>query len=108
MSCEALFQHMRPEIVIFSDGAKAYSTQETTDWYGRRVTGIVDRSKPPTGLGPVYRKVMTTRKDGTLRIEVATTGRFTVFYEKSEPPISDIIAAMFPAKPNPFTGLLGR
>lgn len=106
--CEALFQHMKPEVVIFSDGAKTYGTQETTDWYGRRVTGIVETSKAPTALGPIRRKVMTTRKDGTLRIEVATNGRFTVFYEKSEPSISDIIAALFPTRPNPFTGALGR
>lgn len=105
--CEALFKYMKPEVVIFSDGPKVHSTQETTDWYGNRVIGIVDRSKSSSALGPVRRKVMTTRNDGTLRIEVGASGQFTVFYEKREPSLTDILARIPAPQPFPLTGLSG-
>lgn len=104
--CEALFQYMSPSVVIFSDGPRIHDTQNTTSWYGNRVAGIVDTSKLSTGFAPVRRKVMTTRKDGSLRIEVSLDGGFTVFYEKSEPSLSDIMAGLSPRRPSPLNGLL--
>lgn len=106
--CDALFDHMRPEVVIFSDGPKVHATQDTTAWYGRRVTGIVDTSKPATVFGPVRRKVLTTRSDGSLRIDVQQSGAYTVWYERTEPTIEEIIAALLPKLPplpaTPFNG----
>lgn len=76
--CEELFALFRPELVVFSDGAKQYGTQETRDWYASRTIGIPDNSKPAGLLGPPRRKVMTTRGDGTITIEVDGNGRYLV------------------------------
>jgi hypothetical protein len=104
--CAALFRYMHPDLIIFSDGPKRHGTQETRDWYAARVPGIVDNGKPRTASGPAKRHVMTTRSDGTLTIKVAPQGGYTVFYEKSEPTIEEVIAAMFPPQPNALSRLL--
>lgn len=94
--CAALFRFMRPDIVIFSDCEKRHGTQETRDWYAGRVNGVRDTGKKWTATGPVMRKVMTTRSDGTLDIRVNASGGYTIYYEKSEPTIEEIIAALIP------------
>lgn len=99
--CEALFKHMRPDVVIFSDGPKRHETQETRDWYAARVNGIPDQDKPGTASGPVMRKVMTTRSDGTLDIEVNAPGGYMVRYAMTEPTIEEIIASLLSSKPAP-------
>ena len=76
--CPELFELCRPELVVFSDGPKQYSTQETHGWYANRVSGIPDYSKPGGLLGPPRRRVMTTRCDGTITIEVAGNGSYLV------------------------------
>ncbi|WBO22502.1 ComEC/Rec2 family competence protein [Sphingomonas abietis] len=83
--CSEVFDICRPELVIFSDGRKQYSTQETRDWYASRATGIPDYTKPAGlfGIEPV-RKVMTTRRDGTIAIDVATDGRYSVRGDRME------------------------
>ena len=98
--CEALFKYMRPDVVIFSDGPKRYETQETRNWYAARVRGIPDQDKPQTASGPVMRKVMTTRSDGTLDIEVNAFGGYMVRYAKSEPTLEEVLALLIPPKPS--------
>jgi beta-lactamase superfamily II metal-dependent hydrolase len=80
--CEELFQLCRPELIIFSDGPKEYDTQETVAWYSYRAIGIPDYTQARNYFAPPRRKVMTTRSDGTIQINVDTSGRFTVYREK--------------------------
>lgn len=98
--CPELFDHMRPEVVIFSDGPKQYQTQETACWYAQRVSGIPDLSRSEGLLGYPRRRVMTTRRDGAMQIDVAPDGRFTVF---SEPAASvfDDLARLLASQPAP-------
>lgn len=86
--CEELMRLMQPDVVIFSDKRKAHETQETTKWYRARTRGIVDLTKGPSYRPPDMRYVLTTRKDGTMRIVVGQNGRYTVFAER---PQSDLI-----------------
>lgn len=104
--CAALFQYMRPDVIIFSDGPKRHATQETRDWYAARVSGIIDNSKNWSIKGPAKRHVMTTRSDGTLTIKVTPQGGYTVFYEKSELTLEELVAAMFPPQSNARSYLL--
>ena len=76
--CDEVFQIVRPDIVVFSDYAKRHSTQETDAWYRYRVTGIPVIDQTPdvrTGLLP-RRHVYTTRRDGTLTIDVNKLGGY--------------------------------
>ncbi|MEF2557394.1 hypothetical protein VQ044_14090 [Aurantimonas sp. C2-5-R2] len=83
--CDEIFEICSPELVIFSDGRKQFGTQETRDWYASRTGGIPDYTKPGGlfGLQP-RRKVMTTRRDGTISIDVANDGRFSVSSTRNE------------------------
>jgi hypothetical protein len=82
--CPELFNHMRPEVVIVSDGPKQYQSQETQCWYAQRTIGIPDYERPAGPQGQSRRRVMTTRRDGALRIDVGK-GRYMV---RTEPPAS--------------------
>ena len=105
--CDALFDYMKPDVVIFSDGPKRHATQETTNWYGRRAKGIIDIDKSWNTGDPVRRKVMTTRKDGTMTIDVNNSGGYTVYYSRSYPSLADIFST--PQKqPNALFGNPGR
>jgi len=78
--CDEVLQIVRPDIAVFSDDAKRYSTQETDAWYRYRVTGIPVIDQTPdlrTGLLP-RRHVYTTRRDGTLTIDVNRLGGYLV------------------------------
>lgn len=81
--CEEVFEICRPELVIFSDGRKQHGTQETRDWYASRTIGIPDYTKPAglLGIHPV-RKIMTTRRDGTITVNLATDGRYSVLGDR--------------------------
>lgn len=81
--CSEVFDICRPDLVIFSDGRKQSCTQETRDWYASRTTGITDLTKPTGlfGIRPV-RKVMTTRRDGTITINVSTDGSYSVLGDR--------------------------
>jgi beta-lactamase superfamily II metal-dependent hydrolase len=76
--CAELFELCRPELVIFSDASKQHDTQETNRWYAVRTLGIPDYSKPGGLLGRPLRKVMTTRCDGRITIDVRSDGRYLV------------------------------
>lgn len=61
--CSELFDMAgcRPELVVISDDYKQYATQETTNFYGSKATGI-------TGFRgqPGHRRILTTRNDGQI------------------------------------------
>jgi len=80
--CPELFDVWRPELILFSDGPKQYESQETHSWYSNRARGIPDFSKPGGLLGQPLRRVMTTRNDGTIVINVSDNGRYLVDYTK--------------------------
>jgi len=98
--CPELFDHMRPEIVIVSDGPKQYQSQETRCWYAQRTIGIPDYERPAGLQGQPRRHVLTTRRDGALRIEVSQ-GRYLV---RTEPPVSvfDDMARLLASPPQPL------
>jgi beta-lactamase superfamily II metal-dependent hydrolase len=76
--CDELFWWCRPDLIVFSDGPKEYDTQETTNWYYRRANGIPDWSQSASLFGQPRRYVITTRNDGTIRIDVTESGRWHV------------------------------
>ena len=98
--CDALFAHMNPHVIMFSDGPKIHATQDTTSWYGRRAQGLVDYSRPGFALGPYTHRVMTTRKLGTMKIVAQQNGRFNVYYERQAPPDLSALAALFAPMPS--------
>lgn len=81
--CAELFEYARPDLVIFSDGVKLHGTQETRDWYAFRAGGIPDISRPRGAFGHPLRKVMTTRSDGTITIDVKVGGSYLVTPSRS-------------------------
>jgi beta-lactamase superfamily II metal-dependent hydrolase len=62
--CDDVLRIARPQIVVMSDRDRIYETQNTTNWYQARTSGIYDTSAQET------RHVYTTRCDGALRISV--------------------------------------
>jgi beta-lactamase superfamily II metal-dependent hydrolase len=117
--CEEIFDHCRPEVILLSDGPKQYVSQETNNWYRTRATGIPEIDRPEGLLGRPRRYAMTTRRDGTMTIDVAADGKFLVRSEKAvSNPLSDLaaFAALSPepympalptTTPNAFAGLGG-
>ncbi|MFZ3352186.1 MAG: hypothetical protein WA268_15090 [Xanthobacteraceae bacterium] len=69
--CTELFELLRPQLVIISDDERQYDSQDTDDWYRTRCTGAVFTTNE-------RRYVATTRKDGSMRIDVAADGRWTI------------------------------
>src|SRR5216684_5208113 len=63
--CTELFDLFRPQLVIISDDARQFDSQDTDDWYRIRCTGAVFVTNPSD-----RRYVATTRKDGAMRINV--------------------------------------
>jgi beta-lactamase superfamily II metal-dependent hydrolase len=90
--CDGLFEHMSPQLIVFSDGTEEFETQETTGWYARRSSGAKVTMKPSSGMGVRQRKVMTTRRDGTISIDVANDGWWTVTPEHGVPTLEEIVA----------------
>jgi beta-lactamase superfamily II metal-dependent hydrolase len=69
---DALFKSLNPQLVIISDGEKQHGTQETDAWYRQRTQGanvIGQQSK---------RYVLTTRSDGSVRINVEPSGEWRI------------------------------
>jgi beta-lactamase superfamily II metal-dependent hydrolase len=97
--CDELFRLMRPDVVVFSDDAKQYESQETDAWYRRRVSGIPDHQNPRPLGGYGRRHVLTTRRDGTLTMQVDDTGRYFITPERHS------IAARLPQWPTPLSNL---
>ncbi len=59
--CEEVFDNiLDPKVVLISDSNKKHDTHETVNWYGGRVSGFSHNGQ--------FRKVLTTRKDGHIRI----------------------------------------
>jgi hypothetical protein len=78
--CEELFDYCYPDVVIFSDYEHRYETQKTTGWYANRVRGILDKTDPTYWFGGnPLRKVLTTRNDGSLKIDVRPDGKYTIY-----------------------------
>lgn len=71
--CAELFEWFRPEIIIISDDDKQYDSQETGDWYAQRCMGAVVVADPTQ-----RRYVMTTRRDGSMQIDVKPDGSWTL------------------------------
>ncbi len=65
--CEELYKvtGLNPYLTIISDGGKQYATQETVNWYASRTIGI--------DLYGRKRKVLTTRSDGDISIDITST-----------------------------------
>lgn len=76
--CEELFRMMRPDIVVFSDDARKYESQDTDAWYRCRVGGLPDFDRPTYPSGFVRRHVMTTRRDGSLTVRVNEAGGYLI------------------------------
>lgn len=72
--CAEVFDCCAPMTVIISDGDKQHDTQETTNWYASKASGC-------NTIGRIQRKVLTTRSDGNLTIEVDTTGAWRIATE---------------------------
>lgn len=97
--CNELFQYCTPDIAIFSDGQKQYETQETDAWYRARVNGIVDVTRRPNALGTIPRRhVITTRRDGTITIDVNEHGGYLVTPSRRTDPLEDLQAAITRAR----------
>ena len=73
--CERIFNYCLPRAVIISDEAKQYSTQETRDWYAHRVSGCKDTKNN-------NRKVLTTRSDGNITIDIVLNQGWHIETEK--------------------------
>lgn len=67
-----LFNLIRPGVVIVSDAKRQYETQDTDAWYRQRCNGI-----PVIGTSD-WRYILSTRKDGSLRIDVNSNGSWVV------------------------------
>lgn len=106
--CAEVFDHCKPELVIFSDGAKQYGTQETDAWYRTRASGVPEIEKPKGLLGHPRRYVMTTRHDGCITLTVGADGRFHVYGEPpaTAPSIAEILATL-PRLPSPYLPMTG-
>jgi len=67
--CEDVFKYCSPTIIIISDKAIEHETQ-LHDEYAKHASGL--------WFGENLRKVLTTRKDGKITIEIGSDGRYTV------------------------------
>lgn len=69
--CAKMFDYhgCRPQLVVISDDYKQHSTQETTNYYASKATGITNFRAPG-----VSRSVLTTRKDGDIHFTWSNGG----------------------------------
>lgn len=78
--CEEVFRFCRPDVFVLADDEIRYGTQCTGEWYGRRAVGIRDFGLPADPVfGYHYRRVLTTRRDGTISTIVWPDGSWLVF-----------------------------
>ncbi len=81
---DELFRYISPQVVIVSDCEIRHGTQENINWYVNRATGIRDTLTPRRSFfdpEPI-RRVLTTRRDGGLCIEVDAAGNFVIVPER--------------------------
>jgi beta-lactamase superfamily II metal-dependent hydrolase len=93
--CEEVFNFCRPDTVAFSDDRRQFDSQDTDAWYRARTKGIVDLTSYRPFVGYGKRHVLTTRRDGSMRINVTYDGRFLVTPERTIPrdPLAGLLAA---------------
>jgi len=72
--CAEVFKYCSPDIVIISDKGIEYDTQRHSR-YLPHASGIQ--------FGQNLRKVLTTRDDGKITIEIGNDGRYTVYINQS-------------------------
>ncbi len=70
--CAELFEQtqLHPTLTIISDAGVEHATQETVAWYRARTLGC--------RFGDRERRVLTTRSDGSIRIETTDPGQYRV------------------------------
>jgi competence protein ComEC len=75
---DALFKYISPQLCIISDKPIDKTNKNTvvTDWYTNRSTGA---NVVKSDGGVDTRKVVSTRNDGSIFIDVAEDGRWTVY-----------------------------
>jgi beta-lactamase superfamily II metal-dependent hydrolase len=71
--CDELFDLMRPQLVIISDNEHQYDSQDTNGWYRSRSEGAFFAHNALE-----RRYVATTRKDGSMRLDVDAANRWTI------------------------------
>ncbi len=100
--CPEVFEIVRPDVVVFSDAARQYETQDTDGWYRHRVRGIPNTDAPfDARSGYPVRHVLTTRRDGTLTINVNPFGGYLITPERTGDPVSTWLAELLAADPAP-------
>lgn len=72
--CEEIFQYCHPHFVIISDKSVVHDTQDH-DLYSEHCLGL--------NFGGTLRKVLTTRSDGKITIEVPQDNNYTVYINQS-------------------------
>lgn len=72
--CENIFAYCSPHAVIISDKAIVHGTQDH-DLYSRHCSGL--------NFGGTLRKVLTTRNDGKITIDVPPIGNYTVYLNQA-------------------------
>jgi beta-lactamase superfamily II metal-dependent hydrolase len=87
--CENVFDFCQPQLVVISDKGKEHATQETRDWYARRVSGC------QTTDG-AERRVITTRSDGKVRIQVQKDGGWSVSIASPYGELAELVARLIP------------
>jgi hypothetical protein len=79
---ERLFRNMQPDLVLVSDGPVQHLTQHTANWYGSRTLGALVHG-PSLTSPPQFRRVLSTRQDGTIRINVGHRAQYRVVMSRT-------------------------
>lgn len=72
--CKETFNYCKPHTVIVSDKSVMHDTQNT-NLYEQHCSGL--------DFGGNIRKVLTTRNDGKITIDIPATGNYTVYINQS-------------------------
>lgn len=75
--CLEMSQYCNPHLIIISDAGKQYTTQETGDWYAYRTQGLYTRDGR-------FRKVLTTRSNGKITLDVDLSGKCHVSTSRND------------------------
>ncbi len=80
--CDEVFHYCRPDVFVISDEEHRFDSQDMTGWYRWRAKGIPDyRRRFNPIIGYPNRYVMTTRRDGSMAIQVEPSGNFLIVPE---------------------------
>lgn len=72
--CEEIFKYCKPDAVIISDKSIVHDTQDH-DLYSKHCQGL--------DFGGNLRKILTTRKDGKMTLDIPDTGGYTLHIRQS-------------------------